>query len=50
MFKALARLLFDWVFVLLYKALTALLKLVDFVEDIFDVFAGLAYGAQTAAA
>ncbi len=41
MSKWLTRLLFDWVFVLLYKLLRALLGLVDFMEGIFDVFAGL---------
>lgn len=41
MSKWLTRLLFDWVFVLLYKLLRALLGLVDFMESIFDVFAGL---------
>lgn len=40
--KWLSKLLFDWVFVLLYKLFRALLTLVDFVESIFDVFAGVA--------
>lgn len=41
MSKWLTRLLFDWVFVLLYKLFRALLILVDFLESIFDVFAGI---------
>lgn len=41
MSKWLTRLLFDWVFVLLYKLFRALLVLVDFLEHIFDVFAGI---------
>lgn len=41
MSKWLTRLLFDWVFVLLYNLLKALLSLVNFMEGIFDVFAGL---------
>ncbi len=36
----LTKLLFDWVFRLLYKLLVAFLRLVDFVESFFDVFAG----------
>ena len=40
--KWLSKLLFDWVFVLLYKLFRALLTLVEFVEGIFDVFAGVA--------
>ncbi len=36
----LSRLLFDWVFRLLYKLLVAFLRLVDLVESFFDVFAG----------
>lgn len=39
--KWLTRLLFDWFFVLLYKLLRVLLMLVDFMEKIFDVFAGI---------
>ncbi len=38
--KWLTRLLFDWVFRLLYKLLVAFLRLVDLVESFFDVFAG----------
>ena len=41
MAKWLTRLLFDWFFVLLYKLLRLLLMLVDFMEKIFDVFAGI---------
>ncbi len=38
----LREMLFDWVFVLLYKLLQAFLNLVDFIESFFDVFAGTA--------
>ena len=38
--KWLARLLFDWVFVLLCRLMQGLLKLVDFMESFFDIFAG----------
>lgn len=38
--KWLARLLFDWVFVLLCRLMQGLLKLVDFIESFFDIFAG----------
>ena len=38
----LQKLLFDWVFVLLYRMLQGLLNLVDFIESFFDVFAGTA--------
>ena len=38
----LQNMLFDWVFVLLYKLLQAFLNLVDFIESFFDVFAGTA--------
>lgn len=40
--KWLSRLLFDWSYVLFYKLLRLLLSLVEFVEGIFDVFAGVA--------
>ena len=40
--KWLTKLLFDWVFVLLYRLLQGLLNLVHFVESFFDVFAGTA--------
>lgn len=38
----LQKMLFDWVYVLLYKLLKAFLNLVDFIESFFDVFAGTA--------
>lgn len=38
----LTRLLFDWVFVLLYRLFQAFLRLVDFIESFFDIFAGTA--------
>ena len=38
----LKRLLFDWVFVLLYRLFQSLLNLVDFIESFFDIFAGTA--------
>lgn len=37
----LTKLLFDWVFVLLFRALQGLLALVNFMEGIFEVFAGI---------
>ena len=40
--KWLTKLLFDWVFVLLYRLLQGVLNLVHFVESFFDVFAGTA--------
>jgi len=40
--KWLTRLLFDWVFVLLYRLFQSFLNLVDFIESFFDVFAGTA--------
>ncbi len=39
--KWLTRLLFDWVYVLFYKLFRALLEIVEFMEGIFDVFAGI---------
>ena len=38
----LKRLLFDWVFVLLYRLFQSFLNLVDFIESFFDIFAGTA--------
>ena len=38
----LQKMLFDWVYVLLYRMLQGLLNLVDFIESFFDVFAGTA--------
>ena len=38
----LLRLLFDWVFVLLYRLFQSFLNLVDFIESFFDIFAGTA--------
>ena len=38
----LTRLLFDWVFVLLYRLFQSFLNLVDFIESFFDIFAGTA--------
>ena len=38
----LKRLLFDWVFVLLYRMFQGFLNLVDFIESFFDIFAGTA--------
>ena len=38
----LQKLLFDWVYVLLYRLLQAFLGLVDFIESFFDIFAGTA--------
>ena len=38
----LQKMLFDWVFVLLYRMLQGLLNLVAFIESFFDVFAGTA--------
>lgn len=40
--NAIIRFLFDWVFVLLFRMLQAFLQLVNFCEQIFDVFAGTA--------
>lgn len=39
--KWLTRLLFDWIYVLLFRLFQGLLTLVDFIEGIFDVFAGI---------
>lgn len=38
----LVRLLFDWVFVLLFRLFQGLLNLVKFIESFFDIFAGTA--------
>ena len=38
----LKRLLFDWVFGLLYRLFRSFLNLVDFIESFFDIFAGTA--------
>ena len=38
----LTKLLFDWVFVLLYRMLQGFLYLVNFIEKFFDIFAGTA--------
>lgn len=42
MMKWLTRLLFDWVYVLLYGLFRGLLNLTKFIESFFDVFAGTA--------
>ncbi len=42
MIKSLVRMLFDWVFVLLFGLLQGFLNLVKFMESFFDVFAGTA--------